>query len=196
MTDHWTFTWEAGPDAGGTTTVGHGSHIVGRAPEAAVRCDDPSLEAHHLEIEISTAGALVRQLTGRFPVRVDEEPVYHALMVESSARVEIGHSVLTMTRGDLTAPGQTAIPANITESPTGWVVMRRPRAAAEWNPDSIVPPAVDDERTQSSGGVLPALLALGGAGLVAVVFRQPMFLLFGMIGAFVAFGTWGGQRIG
>ena len=196
MTDHWTFTWEAGPDAGGTTTVGYGSHIVGRAPEAAVRCDDPSLEAHHLEIEISAAGALVRQLTGRFPVRVDEEPVYHALMVESSARAEIGHSVLTMTRGDLTAPGQTAIPANITESPTGWVVMRRPRAAAEWNPDSIVPPAVDDERTQSSGGVLPALLALGGAGLVAVVFRQPMFLLFGMIGAFVAFGTWGGQRIG
>jgi len=91
MADHWTFTWEAGPDAGGTTTVGHGSHIVGRACEAAVRCDDPALEAHHLEIEISAAGALVRQLTGRFPVRVDEQPVYDALIVETSARVEIGH---------------------------------------------------------------------------------------------------------
>jgi S-DNA-T family DNA segregation ATPase FtsK/SpoIIIE len=44
--------------------------------------------------------------------------------------------------------------------------------------------------------VLPAVLALAGAALVALVFRQPMFLLFGTIGAFVAFGTWGGQRIG
>ena len=43
--------------------------------------------------------------------------------------------------------------------------------------------------------MLPALLALAGAGLVAVLLHQPMFLIFGAIGAIVAFGTWGGQRI-
>ena len=43
--------------------------------------------------------------------------------------------------------------------------------------------------------MLPAVLALAGAGLVAVLLHQPMFLIFGAIGAIVAFGTWGGQRI-
>ena len=47
----------------------------------------------------------------------------------------------------------------------------------------------------ATGGVLPAVLALAGAGLVAVLLHQPMFLIFGAIGAIVAFGTWGGQRI-
>jgi hypothetical protein len=74
--------------------------------------------------------------------------------------------------------------------------MRRPRAAAEWDPESIVPPPVDDERTQSSGGVLPALLALGGAGTGGGGVPTADVPPFGMIGAFVAFGTWGGQRIG
>src|SRR3954470_23486829 len=71
MTDHWILTWLAGPDAGGATDLGYGSHIIGRAAGAAMRCDDPALEPHHLLIEISDEGAVLRQLTGRVPARVD-----------------------------------------------------------------------------------------------------------------------------
>src|SRR3954470_28191 len=196
MTDHWVLTWEAGPDAGGTTTLDHGSHIIGRAAGAAGRCDDPALEPHHLLLEISSTGAMLRQLTGRVPARVDDGPLGESVVVESPARVEVGCIVLKLVRGDLTAPGHSVIPANLTAGPTGAVVMRRPRAPAEWDPDPIPVPPAQPERSQASGGVLPAVLALAGAALVAILFRQPMFLLFGVIGAFVAFGTWGGQRMG
>src|SRR3954447_14868655 len=153
MTDHWMLTWEAGPDAGGSTTLGHGTHIIGRAAGAAMRCDDLALEPHHLQLEISNAGAVLRQLTGRVPARVDGEPLGESLIVESVARVEVGCSVLQLARGDLTRAGQTPVPANITLTATGSVVMRRPRAAPEWNPEPIPVPPPQVERSQASGGV-------------------------------------------
>jgi S-DNA-T family DNA segregation ATPase FtsK/SpoIIIE len=194
MTDHWTFTWDAGPDAGGMIVVPYGSHIVGRAPGAAVQCDDAALEPHHLLIEISPDGVLLRQLTGRVPVHVNGEPLVGSVSIVAAARLEIGHSRLTACPGDLTAPGHGPDAANITATPTGGVVVRGPRAAVAWAPDAVRPPARLPDRGETSGGVLPALLALAGSGLVAVILHQPMFLIFGALGAIVAFGTWGGQR--
>jgi DNA segregation ATPase FtsK/SpoIIIE, S-DNA-T family len=194
MSEPWTFTWDAGPDAGGTTVLTLGTHIVGRAVGAAVHCDDAALEPHHLQIEISPDGVLLRQLTGRVPVHVDGEAMTDSMLIAAPARLEIGHSVLTMWPGDLTAPAHGPGPANISTTTAGDVVMRGPRAAAPWAPESLQPPAQLPEPGETSGGVLPALLALGGSGLVAVVLNQPMFLIFGALGAIVAFGTWGGQR--
>ena len=195
MTDIWTLTWVAGPDAGGMTALGRGSHLVGRATAAAVRCDDSALEPHHLLIEISSAGASVRQLTGRVPVRADGEPFVDALVVVAAMRLEVGHSILALCPGDLTAPAQRANHANISVTPTGDVVIRCPRTGTTWAPEAITPPAERSARGDSTGGLLPAILALGGSGLLAVLVHQPMFLLFGAIGAIAAFGTWGGQQI-
>jgi DNA segregation ATPase FtsK/SpoIIIE, S-DNA-T family len=194
MTEHWTFTWEAGPDAGGVTVLTGGSHIVGRAASAAVRCDDAALEPHHMLIEISTDGTQVRQLTGRVPVHLNGEPMIDSVSIVAMARLEIGHSVLSACPGDLTAPGHGRDPANITVRPDGGVVVRGPRVAAIWAPDAVRPPAHTPDRGETSGGVLPAILALAGSGLVAVLLHQPMFLIFGALGAIVAFGAWGGQR--
>ena len=196
MADDWTLTWVAGPDAGGAVVLGHGAHVIGRAHGAAARCDDPALEPHHLLIEITADGAALRQLTGRLPVRVDGQPLLDSVATATTARVEVGHSVLTVSPGDLTAAGQATDPANVTVTPAGSVVVRRPRAAAVWNPAPVIQPTQREVSGQTTGGVLPALLALAGAGLVAVLLHQPMFLIFGAIGAIVAFGTWGGQRIG
>ncbi len=195
MTDIWTLTWVAGPDAGGMVVLGPGTHIVGNAPGAAARCDDAALEPHHLLIEISPIGAEVCQLTGRVPVRVDEQPIGDSLLIVAAARLEIGHSVLEMCPGDLTAPGHGASAANITVTSAGSVVVRCPRSAPTWDPDSLTRPAQEEASHHTSGGLLPAVLALAGSALVAVLLHQPMFLVFGVIGAFVAFGTWGGHRI-
>ena len=195
MTDIWTLTWVAGPDAGGVTALGLGSHLVGRAAAAAVRCDDSALEPHHLLIEISSAGATMRQLTGRVPVRVDGEPLVDALVIVAATRLEVGHSILSVCPGDLTAPGQRADPANISTTPAGDVVIRCPRTVDTWAPEALTAPAERPGRGDSTGGLLPAILALGGSGLLAVLVHQPMFLLFGAIGAIAAFGTWGGHQI-
>ncbi len=195
MTDTWTVTWTAGPDAGGMAVLGDGDHIVGRSPGAAARCDDPALEPHHLLIQISAAGARVRQLTGRVPVRLDGEVLTDSATIVASARLEVGHSVLSLCRRDLTAPGHSANSVNITVTSGGSVVVRRPRAATTWDPDALSQPAERMAGTEVTGALLPAVLALAGSGLIAVLLHQPMFLLFGALGAIVAFGTWGGQRI-
>ncbi len=195
MTDMWTLTWLAGPDAGGVTALGLGSHLVGRAAAAAVRCDDSALEPHHLLIEISSAGASVRQLTGRVPVRADGQPLVDALTMVAATRLEVGHSILSLCPGDLTAPGQGVDLANISTTSAGDVVIRCPRTADNWAPEALLAPAELQARGDSTGGLLPAILALGGSGLLAVLVHQPMFLLFGAIGAIAAFGTWGGQQI-
>ena len=195
MNEMWKLTWVAGPDAGGTVVLVEGAHIVGRAHGAAVRCDDPALEPHHLLIEIAAEAATLRQLTGGLPVRVDGQPLAGAITIVAAVRVELGHSVLVVGPRDLTAPAQAEDSANIAVTPSGSVLVRRPRSAATWNPDPVKRPVQRSPVGSSAGGVLPALLALGGAGLVAVLLHQPMFLIFGAIGAIVAFGTWGGQRI-
>ncbi len=195
MNEIWTFTWESGPDAGGSVALGCGDHIVGRAPGAAVRCDDGALEPHHLLIEISADGIVVRQLAGRVPLRVDGEATVDSELIVTAARLEIGHSTLTVCPQALTGPGQSPDPANVTVTAAGSVLVRCPRATVVWNPDAVTPPAEHTVRGETTGGIVPAVLALAGSGLIAALLRQPMFLLFGALGAIVAFGTWGGQRI-
>jgi S-DNA-T family DNA segregation ATPase FtsK/SpoIIIE len=108
--------------------------------------------------------------------------------------VEIGHSVLSLCPADLTAPAQRADRANIAVTPAGRVLLRSPRARTAWNAEPIIPPSDQVPPNDAGGGLLPAMLALGGSGVLAVLVHQPMFLLFGAIGAVAAFGTWGGQQ--
>jgi DNA segregation ATPase FtsK/SpoIIIE, S-DNA-T family len=195
MTDTWTFRWLTGPDAGGASTLPTGEHVVGGSASASIRCDDPDLEPHHLLVEVGD-GVTVQQLAGRVPVRVNGEPVSGAVRLEGSASIEVGASLLLLAAGDLTGPGQTAGEANIVTGASGRVLVRRPRAAPRWEPAPIEPLSDQPGAGETSGGLLPALLALAAAVVLAVLTRQPMFLLFGGIGAVVAIGTWGGQKVG
>ena len=145
-------------------------------------------------VEILDENVVLRQLTGRLPVRIDGEALTASMVITGDLRLEIGHSLLSIRRGDLTAPVHDVDPANIAVTPAGSVVVRGPRAPATWAPEAVIPPTALPDRGVSSGGVLPALLALAGSGLIAVLLHQPMFVIFGALGAIVAFGTWGGQR--
>ena len=138
----------------------------------------------------------IRQLTGRVPVRLSGEPLTDGSVIAMAARLEIGNSILSLCPGDLTAPAQRVDRANIASAPGGGVLMRAPRAVSPWIASAATPPAHRAAPGDAAGsGLLPAILALGGSGLLAVLVHQPMFLLFGAIGAFAAFGTWGGQQI-
>ncbi|HEY0518193.1 MAG TPA: FHA domain-containing protein, partial [Ilumatobacteraceae bacterium] len=195
MTHDWTFTWEAGPDAGGMATLSTGVHVVGRAAGTAVHCDDQALEPHHVLIDVGPDGATLRQLTGRAPVRVDGNALTGPALIGATTRVEIGHSVLIAAKGDLTAPGQGPDGGNVVVTPAGGVVIRGPRSAPRWSPRPVPRPADVAAIESVTGSVLPAVLALAGSSVVAVALDQPMFLIFGALGAIVALGTWGGQRL-
>ena len=126
MNELWSFTWVAGPDAGGTTVLAHGTHIIGRAPGAAVQCDDPALEPHHLLAEITPDGARAAPTHRARSGSRRRRAVGDSVMIVAAARLEIGHSMLTVCRRDLTAPGHEPDPANITVTSVGSVRRARP----------------------------------------------------------------------
>ncbi len=177
-------TWIAGPDAGAATTLPTGRGVVGRAPTADLRCADPALQPHHALLDHDASGTVeLTPLTGR--VAVNGRPVEGPTVVEPGSRIELGHSVLTL--GPSPAFGPVALHG------TAVVRTRRPPvpapAAAPVDPPEL--PAAEER----PGGLLPAAIALAGSGAMAAILGQPMFLLFGALGASVALGSWGAQWV-
>jgi len=189
----WTCTWLTGLDAGASQRIGPGRHLLGRAHTAAVRCDDPSLQPHHALLDVAGDGSLtLTQLTGRAPIMLRDhhgaagDPTTDAHAVPSGSTLEVGGTVLGLTRG---APEAT--PAQL----HGTSLVRSPRAVPVWQATERRAPNAPTAEHSQAGGLLPALLGMVGAGALALIMRQPMFLLFGALGGLVAVGSWGAQRI-
>ncbi len=185
---HWRCTWRTGPDTGAATTLTIGRHVVGRAPRAAVRCDDTALEPHHLLLEVHDDGRLTAtQLAGRVPVRSGDGAVVDGESpIASDTALEIGSSTLWCTRS-------AAVEATTNVRADG-AVTRRPRAVPTWQPADLAAPSEPDLHRQPPGGLVPALLGLVGAGVMATVLHQMMFVVFGAMGAFVAVASWATQH--
>ncbi len=189
----WQCTWRTGPDAGTTHELPMGRHLVGRAHTADVRCDDPALQPHHALAEVRPDGSLMlTQLTGRAPVLLDglEMPVDAA--VRDGSVIELGASSIQFRHVHRhVTMGIDPDRAHI----VGGALIRSPRVLPEWQPASRTPPPAPADHHESAAGLVPALLGLAGAGAIAMVMQQPMFLLFGALGGLVALGSWGAQRI-
>ncbi|HRB02649.1 MAG TPA: FtsK/SpoIIIE domain-containing protein [Ilumatobacteraceae bacterium] len=186
----WQCTWRTGPDAGATHQLPGGLHLVGRAHTADVRCDDPALQPHHALVEVRPDGSLLlTQLTGRAPILLDGCAMSTPATVGDGSVVELGASSIECRQVPIQHSSQRA---HIVEG----ALIRTPRALPEWQPGNPVPPPAPTDTNSSAAGLVPALLGLAGAGAIAVVMQQPMFLLFGALGGLVALGSWGAQRIG
>ncbi|MEO6156097.1 MAG: FHA domain-containing protein, partial [Ilumatobacteraceae bacterium] len=186
----WWCTWETGPDSGATFVLGAGRYLLGRAAGATLRCDDPALEAHHAELVVDHSGIRVAQLTGRLDLLVDGRAAeqHGSLTVIDGGQIEIGHSVLRCRSTGTEQPAAADL--------RNGTVLRGPRPEPLWRPVLLTPPAAVADRLEATGGLLPAVLGLVGSAAVAVAMRQPMFLIFGALGAMVAFGSWLAQRLG
>ena len=185
----WQCTWRTGPDTGATHTLRAGRHLVGRAHTADVRCDDLALQPHHALAEVRPDGALVlTQLTGRTPMLLDGLVIVGETPVRNGSVLELGASTIEFRR----ATGSTKLGgAHIVDS----ALIRSPRALPQWQPVHPTPPPTPTLAHASAAGLVPALLGLAGAGLIALVMQQPMFVLFGALGGLVAIGSWGAQQI-
>jgi S-DNA-T family DNA segregation ATPase FtsK/SpoIIIE len=185
---HWQLTWHTGPDAGGCATLPPGRYVIGRSNLSDVRCDDPLLEAHHAVIELNTSGLHLTQLCGRADVIV--QPA--SMATTDGADIHIGGSVLRL--GRLTA-GTVAPAAHGAAHVRDGSLIRSPRVVPVWSPLDVSPPDGPSPATSLPGGLLPAVLSLVGASALAVIARQPMFLLFALVGAVVAVGSWVAQKM-
>ena len=184
----WTCTWETGPDAGGIVAVGGERMLVGRAGGAGVRCDDAALEPHHALLVPDGDELRLVQLTGRTPITVGGQPIDGGVVLELPALVEMGHSTLRIRHEPIVARPA----AHVRDG----VVLRTPRAVPEWAPRPLAPPGDEAADHGRPGGLVPALVGIAAAGVLALVLHQPMFLVFGALGGVVALASWLSQRAG
>ena len=188
-TARWQCTWRTGPDAGATHDLRVGRHLMGRAHTADVRCDDPAMQPHHALADIGSDGELtLTQLTGRIPILLDGLVMTAESAVRDGSVIELGASTVEFRRSVRSAD---AGGAHIVDG----TLIRSPRAIPEWRSSSPTPPAAPSAARESAAGLVPALLGLAGAGAIAMIMRQPMFLLFGALGGLVALGSWAAQRL-
>lgn len=203
----WRITWVAGPDAGRSVVVGPGEHVVGRSTMAEIRCDDPALEPFHARwflgrpADTPPAGRAMPvegapsvtwcQLAGRRPVVAD------------GADLTIGASVLRIeTVGPHDDLENDADRADAPPVPSG-VVVRTPRRRPAEPAPPVLGIATPDRRgsiggdsgtafepDDAGGALVPSAVALVVGVALAVVVRQPMLALMGVVGAAVALGTW------
>jgi S-DNA-T family DNA segregation ATPase FtsK/SpoIIIE len=181
-------TWVAGPDAGECHPLTIGRTVVGRAPSASVRCDDPAIQPFHAVIDHQPDGSVwCTPLSARPPLRLGGEPISERVRWADGQHLEIGHSVLELQHG---SDESSIEPLGL----LGDAVVRRPRAMPSWQPADITPPIRQPRYAEAPGGLTPALIGVAGSAVMALVFRQLLFVLFGAVGAAVALGSWLAQR--
>ncbi len=183
---------ETGPAVSPPSRLAPGRHVIGRATGAAVRLLDDAVELHHGVLDVDTDGARFTQLTGRTPCDThDREGGSRRPLVA----VTLGASRLRVGPLDAAAAHASAALKARPRDPWRATLHRTPRQQSVWVPAPIdVPDAERALRRASGVGVAGALASLIGGVVVAVVMRNPMFLVFSAVGALVALATRLGVR--
>ncbi|HKY83407.1 MAG TPA: FHA domain-containing protein [Anaerolineales bacterium] len=79
------------------------SNLLGRAPDNAIRIEDPLVSAHHARISFAGGQWLVEDLGSRNGTRVNELPVDTPIALASGDIVHLGGKALRFSSGPLPA---------------------------------------------------------------------------------------------
>jgi len=169
---HLRAAWVAGPDAGHTVLLPPGRHLVGRAPACPVRCDDPALAAHHGVLEVACDATWTWTRWGGSATIDGGDP----------RTVHLGDSLLRLTTVDGTCPPRH--PGRVHRPPRAVRTLPVPSDP----PNAAVPHATPEGIAWS--GLVPSLLGIAAALVMALATGQAMFAVFGVIGSAVGVATW------
>jgi len=109
--------------------------------------------------------------------------------------VTVGASRLRVGRWIPERRSTPAVLAPLAGDPWRRTLRRPPRSRPAVDPIAVEVPADRTGRPTSTGGLLAAALAVLGGVVVAVVLRNPMFLVFSAVGLLVALGSRFGGRV-
>ncbi len=188
--------WIAGPDSGVGFALRAGAHCIGRSLFAAIRCADPALELHHAQLDVNGDGtALLTQLCGRQSIELDAVTTHGTVPVRCGQRISIGHSLLEV-RSVGTVSVQAACTSALDADPWTMQFVRTTRSIPTFTATPLSAPRRERVGGAAGGGLVPTVLAVVGSAAIALLLHEVMFLLFGLMGALVALGTWMAQRAG
>jgi len=190
----------AGPASTDGVALPPGRHVVGRGRHVPVVVDDGAVEPHHGVFDVGDDASVVfTQLAGRTPLRLGVDAIAGRTSVPDGATLHLGASRLRVSAAP-PATGANTERATLTPAPGDpWrrSLWRTPRPIVHWTPDPIAIPPTPVEREHGTGiGVASVAVGAIGAVAMALVLRQPMFMLFGVLGVLIAGGTWIGARWG
>ncbi len=193
---------EGGPGAGTVTPLVAGRHVIGRSPAVAVPLGDATLEPHHALLDVAADGSVeLLQVSGRVPCRVAGQPVAGRTPVADGAVVVLGASRVRIARavpGDAVAPA-TGAAALATTPGDPWrrTLRRTPRRLPVWDPEPIRTPEPGGRRAGPGlAGIVAGLCSTLVTGVIAVVARAPMFLMFAGASLLTSIGLWAVGSVG
>lgn len=88
----------------------HGTNIVGRAPDATVQIDSPSVSRYHARIEVSEDGATLEDLGSKNGTRLDGTVVTSPASLADKSEIRLGTVVLEFRVAPPASPTRT-VPA-------------------------------------------------------------------------------------
>ncbi|OLT14070.1 hypothetical protein BJF78_19875 [Pseudonocardia sp. CNS-139] len=162
--------------------------VVGRAASCQLVLDDPDVSRRHARLDVRDGLVLLTDLGSRNGVLLDGHPPAGPEAVGRRV-VQIGGSRMVVE-----APAERA--AVVTRGDGGErLVNRTPRSRPEsYEPPSVAMPARRAEDDDRGFPVLPALLPLVAAVVLALVLQNAVFLLFGLLSPLMLVGSWWTER--
>lgn len=173
-----------GPDSGRIHLLRPGAYRIGRAPSCDVRLDDPNVSRRHAHLTVNATGVTVSDLrsvngTSVDGLRLDDDP--HP--IGPAQRIRVGDSTLVV-RSPAVRLASTRVSGQGTVE-----VNRAPRPHPTSAPVELRRPARPLPPPPPRWPWLAMLLPVAVAVPIALVTRQPIFLLFALMSPVMMVGN-------
>ena len=179
----------AGPDTGLVHDLPPGRHRLGRAGNADIPVDDPSLSREHAEITVSGRTVTVCDLGSTNGTCVDGIPVgSDPVPLAAGVALQTGDSQWRLR----TPEGMPA--ASRPDREGHLLVSRSPRLSPPSPPGPITFPEPPTTPAAQSLPLVAAFLPLAFSGVLALVMHSATMLLFGLMGPLLLLSSWLSDR--
>ena len=173
-----------GPDSGRIHLMAPGEHQIGRSVSAGVRLEDPDASRHHASLSVTADGVAVRDHASVNGTSVDglcvgDDPA----QIRPGQRIQVGRSTLVVRSPAVRLAAARATGRGTVE------VNRAPRPAPTAQPGEVRRPAKPTASPAHRWPWLTMLLPLAVAVPIALLMRQPIFLLFALMSPVMVIGN-------
>jgi S-DNA-T family DNA segregation ATPase FtsK/SpoIIIE len=162
--------------------------VVGRAASCQLVLDDPDVSRRHAQLVVGPRRVTLADLGSRNGVLLDGRAVAGAADVDGKV-IQIGGSRLVVEP----LRDRAAV---VRRGDSGEVLLNRtPRSRPQrFEPPTVALPPRPSDDDDRGFPVLPALLPLVAAVVMALVLQNAIFLLFGLLSPLMLIGSWWTER--
>ncbi|MDQ6782888.1 MAG: FtsK/SpoIIIE domain-containing protein [Actinomycetota bacterium] len=180
----------AGLDAGRRTPLGVGSHLVGRATDAAVVLADTTVSRQHCVLDVGADGSVRLAVRSRGATYVDGRPVTDSVLLAPESVVETG-AVAWVVRPPVDQDRLTGTDRFRDVNHNGVINLNRPPRYAPMGEPSRLNAPKEPDKAHSAPFSIIAMAAPALMGVVmVVVLKNVAYIAFAALSPVMALGNW------